>query len=103
MRRLPFGLSSGVLVDVCRPHGVWFDRGELEAAMSFVLAGRLDEGLVDGAGVVAAQPRDTRTDLERQLALETVRDAGDAESTAGLIHDLLLPGPFAIRLLRRIF
>jgi Zn-finger nucleic acid-binding protein len=27
------GGHSGIVVDVCREHGTWFDRGELEAAL----------------------------------------------------------------------
>ena len=30
------GRNSGVVVDICKDHGVWFDRGELEAALHFV-------------------------------------------------------------------
>jgi Zn-finger nucleic acid-binding protein len=42
MNRKNFGRSSGVIVDVCRLHGVWFDRGELPRVLAFVEAGGLD-------------------------------------------------------------
>lgn len=35
MSRKNFGGQSGVLVDVCKLHGVWFDRGELDAVAAF--------------------------------------------------------------------
>jgi Zn-finger nucleic acid-binding protein len=41
MLRKNFGGASGVIVDVCQKHGVWFDRGELPRVLSFVEAGGL--------------------------------------------------------------
>jgi Zn-finger nucleic acid-binding protein len=38
-----FGARSGVFVDVCKAHGVWFDREELHAVARFVLDGGLGE------------------------------------------------------------
>lgn len=32
------GQASGIVVDVCRDHGMWFDRHELEQALAFVAA-----------------------------------------------------------------
>jgi Zn-finger nucleic acid-binding protein len=43
MNRQNFGRRSGVVVDVCRAHGVWFDAGELSAVVAFVMRGGLDE------------------------------------------------------------
>ncbi|HEY5242911.1 MAG TPA: zf-TFIIB domain-containing protein, partial [Polyangiaceae bacterium] len=45
MARMNFGGHSGIVVDVCRAHGTWFDRGELEAALDFVRAGGIEEDL----------------------------------------------------------
>jgi Zn-finger nucleic acid-binding protein len=36
MERVSFAARSAVVIDVCPPHGVWFDAGELAAALSFV-------------------------------------------------------------------
>ncbi|MCC6215687.1 MAG: zf-TFIIB domain-containing protein [Polyangiaceae bacterium] len=41
MNRQNFGGASGVVVDVCRGHGVWFSAGELPIVLSFVEAGGL--------------------------------------------------------------
>ena len=41
MNRVNFGKRSGVIVDVCKAHGVWFDRGELARAIEFVAKGGL--------------------------------------------------------------
>ena len=42
MNRINFARCSGVIVDVCRGHGTWFDRDELRAIIEFVRAGGLD-------------------------------------------------------------
>ena len=39
MNRTNFAHVSGVIVDVCRDHGVWLDRGELQQVIQFVEAG----------------------------------------------------------------
>jgi len=42
MMRRNFARISGVLVDVCNEHGVWFDAGELSAVLTFVARGGWD-------------------------------------------------------------
>jgi Zn-finger nucleic acid-binding protein len=42
MNRNNFGGKSGVVVDVCPRHGVWFDPGELPRILDFVQAGGLE-------------------------------------------------------------
>jgi Zn-finger nucleic acid-binding protein len=41
MQRNNFGQSSGVVVDVCAAHGIWFDRGELATIIEFVATGAM--------------------------------------------------------------
>src|ERR1019366_7625487 len=41
MLRKNFRESSGVIVDVCAAHGVWFDRGELATILAFASTGAL--------------------------------------------------------------
>lgn len=41
MSRKNFGRSSGVIIDVCKEHGVWFDPDELTAVLEFVASGGL--------------------------------------------------------------
>jgi len=43
MNRVNFGRVSGVIVDVCRRHGTWFDAGELTRVVAFVGAGGLEK------------------------------------------------------------
>lgn len=39
MHRFNFGKRSGVIVDSCKDHGVWFDAEELESALAWVRKG----------------------------------------------------------------
>jgi Zn-finger nucleic acid-binding protein len=41
MNRVNFGKLSGVIVDVCKVHGTWFDVGELTRVVAFVASGGL--------------------------------------------------------------
>ncbi len=43
MNRINFGKVSGVIVDVCRQHGTWFDGGELTRVVAFAANGGLDK------------------------------------------------------------
>ncbi|HHH31213.1 MAG TPA: hypothetical protein ENK57_23090 [Polyangiaceae bacterium] len=43
MNRKNFGRSSGVIIDICAEHGVWFDPDELTAVLDFVATGGLAE------------------------------------------------------------
>ena len=39
MNRFNFARCSGVIIDVCRGHGTWFDRDELRKIVEFIRAG----------------------------------------------------------------
>lgn len=43
MNRKLFAAGSGVIVDVCRAHGTFFDAGELPAIVEFVMKGGLEQ------------------------------------------------------------
>jgi Zn-finger nucleic acid-binding protein len=45
MNRRNFGKRSGVIVDVCPAHGVWFDNGELARIIEFVRSGGWERAL----------------------------------------------------------
>jgi Zn-finger nucleic acid-binding protein len=42
MNRMNFARCSGVVVDVCKRHGTWFDRDELRQIVEFIQHGGLD-------------------------------------------------------------
>ena len=43
MNRKQFSTGSGVVIDVCRNHGAFFDPGELPAVITFVMNGGLEQ------------------------------------------------------------
>lgn len=42
MNRSNYGSGSGIVLDACRDHGLWFDRGELAAIVDFLEKGGWD-------------------------------------------------------------
>lgn len=73
MNRQAFGRISGVVVDVCREHGVWFDAGELAAVLAFVERG----------GLTRARERE-REQLEQAARnLRTERMIGNTPAALG--------------------
>lgn len=42
MHRINFAKCSNVIVDVCKPHGTWFDKDELHRIVKFISAGGMD-------------------------------------------------------------
>jgi len=49
MNRLNFARVSGVLVDVCRQHGTFFDAGELTRVVEFIERGGIPRGVTRAA------------------------------------------------------
>jgi Zn-finger nucleic acid-binding protein len=39
MHRMNFGRKSGIILDSCRPHGLWFDANELDAVVRWIRSG----------------------------------------------------------------
>ncbi len=77
MNRQAFGRISGVVVDVCKQHGVWFDAGELSAVLAFVERG----------GLTRARERE-RAELEeaaRALRSERMANAMGSLGQAGTL------------------
>ena len=81
MNRNVFGGHSGVVVDACSAHGVWFDRGELERALNFVAGG----GLEAEAGR-RVEPRPGREAELKRVAAELSATLL-AETTADIRHE----------------
>jgi Zn-finger nucleic acid-binding protein len=76
MHRMNFAKCSGVIVDVCRSHGVWFDMNELHQIVRFIHEGGLARSRDREKSELAA---------ERRRLLETRSSAGgalDVPSTA---------------------
>ncbi len=64
MNRVNFGRTSGIVVDVCKGHGVWFEGDQLRETLAFVARGGLQQphaaaghGPTDFVGDPALDPR----------------------------------------------
>jgi Zn-finger nucleic acid-binding protein len=69
MNRVNFARHSGVVVDVCRTHGTWFDKDELRAVLEFIQSGGLEE---------ARQRELERVKQENQRLRDQQRGSGGA-------------------------
>lgn len=87
MQRKNFGRSSGVIVDVCTQHGIWFDVGELPAVIAFVENGGLqrdalrreEEARVARQHASISLPPSSSSDPRlATVDLEDLRDAASA-------------------------
>ena len=71
MNRVNFGKVSGVIVDVCKVHGTWFDPGELTRVVAFAAAGGLERTRarerLEKSDV--REPKNRPSDINVQLAI----------------------------------
>ena len=42
MNRMNYAKRSGVVLDICKAHGLWFDQDELRRVLAFIASGGLD-------------------------------------------------------------
>jgi Zn-finger nucleic acid-binding protein len=62
MHRVNFAGSSGVVIDICKQHGAWFDAKELQRIVDFIRKG----GLIQAREKQTARLEQARRDLESQ-------------------------------------
>lgn len=62
MVRRVFGKRSGVMIDLCREHGVWFDPKELEMILAWIRSGGLLEAGKSAAQSARRRARDRALD-----------------------------------------
>lgn len=103
MNRTNFSHISGVIIDVCRDHGVWLDRGELEHIIHFVESGGLvkqrereieqlaDENrrlraLESRSSTISYQDEGMRTVQVRGVSRSEENINGVLAALAGLLH-----------------
>ncbi len=66
MNRAVFGKSSGVVVDVCKMHGTWFDARELTASLAFVEMGGIE--LVEKREKLRAEEARRQAEIDRRTS-----------------------------------
>ncbi len=75
MHRTNYARCSGVIIDTCAQHGVWFDRNELQRIVEFIQKGGLDRA----------------REREKQDLVEARRRAEAATAAAGANAGLMAP------------
>jgi Zn-finger nucleic acid-binding protein len=68
MNRKIFGRHSGVVVDVCKEDGIWFDSGELAAVLEFIEKGGLERARESELKERAEQQRKERVRESMRVA-----------------------------------
>jgi Zn-finger nucleic acid-binding protein len=79
MNRVNFARCSGVVVDVCKGHGTWFDRDELRRIVEFIRAGGLDAS--------RAREKAELAEERRRLQQEQLAVASHTSTLPGLSDD----------------
>jgi Zn-finger nucleic acid-binding protein len=97
MNRINFARCSGVIVDVCKQHGTWFDRDELSRIVEFIHDGGLNTARAKEKIEIAEQREQLRQEqLTASLRASRAVSAGEDEyrlsgiaSARGLLTFLL--------------
>jgi Zn-finger nucleic acid-binding protein len=78
MNRMNYASRSGIVINVCRGHGVWLDRNEMRQIVEFISAGGLDR----------ARRSETEELTEaRRAATSSIDEFQSGVFTAGLPHN----------------
>jgi Zn-finger nucleic acid-binding protein len=88
MNRVNFVGCSGVLVDVCKGHGTWFDRDELRQVIEFLRAGGMEKAL-DRRHAQLEEARQRAVAAARAIVAEGRALEADERSVFGDLVDLL--------------
>jgi Zn-finger nucleic acid-binding protein len=98
MNRMNFARCSGVIVDVCKGHGTWFDRDELSHIVEFIRGGGLEASRLREKSEIQEERRrllQQQADVDSRVSAH-FRRAGDDDhrltaiaSAGGLLKFLL--------------
>jgi DNA-directed RNA polymerase subunit M/transcription elongation factor TFIIS len=106
MNRRQYARGSGVIIDVCRQHGLWFDAEELSAVLDWIARGGQSQGVADET----PQKKPPVSEAAILLAAEEAAAPQDPlEAFLTEAVELLLPtsrlrtGPSVSGMIRRLF
>jgi Zn-finger nucleic acid-binding protein len=89
MNRINFGRRSGIIVDVCRSHGTWFDAEELPRIVEFVMKGGLEDSERRDAEALRQDARRIASNARREVRtsgmMRRVSGSRDVEMFGGLL------------------
>ena len=87
LNRENFGRQSGVVIDVCKNDGVWFERGELRSVLAFIDGGGLERARVREYTRMAEEQRSLARELkesarmaQQSVSISFVRQSGSVDS-----------------------
>ena len=83
MNRINFARCSGVIVDVCKGHGTWFDRDELSRIIEFIRDGGLSVSRAKEKVEIEEERRRLRED-QASADLHARRFRSDSEQIGGI-------------------
>jgi Zn-finger nucleic acid-binding protein len=83
MNRSNFARSSGVIVDLCKEHGVWFDAGELPKIIEFIKSGGLIRSREKEKMELEAE-REKLREERRELQMYELRSGSYPQRASGL-------------------
>ena len=87
LNRENFGRQSGVVIDVCKTDGAWFERGELHSVLVFIESGGLERSRV----AEAARRTEERQALEQQFtSLRIARETHTYSTKVSVSFDTIL-------------
>jgi Zn-finger nucleic acid-binding protein len=84
MNRANFARCSGVIIDFCKKHGIWFDRNELSRIVEFIRAGGME---ISRAKEKTALEEERRKLHEEKLAFDMQRSRAmdfDSDRVSGI-------------------
>jgi len=82
MNRVNFSHCSGVIVDICRQHGTWFDKDELRRIVEFIRGGGLDK----------ARAVEIEELKRQQQQLKSAQMTSAMDTSSGWNHSVGWPG-----------
>jgi len=78
MNRVNYAVRSGIVVNICRAHGVWLDRDEMRHIVEFIRAGGLDR---------ARDKEKEELDEARREATDSIEPVESGELTSSLFRN----------------
>lgn len=85
MNRINFARCSGVIVDICKGHGTWFDRDELSSIVEFIHGGGLEASRTkEKLALEEERQRLRQEQLAVDLRRSNLRVADDDERLTGI-------------------
>ncbi len=84
MNRINFARCSGVIVDVCKGHGTWFDREELSRIVEFIRGGGLEASRMKEKAQLEEERRRLRD--EQLISSRLMRSTGTSLVGADDVH-----------------